>query len=203
MKKVVAIDINDVIRDNIRQFIKYYKIDVDQFSEIEYDDMTSFNFDEVLLFESKEDYFAFKYNDFPYELFSRAELTTENVVRDLNNWVQNDLSNTDCDETPHLSLFSPLEDSLTIQATYSFLARVGVRSREMYFPVDSTTMWDRCDVMITANPNLIELKPEGKMVIKINTPYNKDIDCEYSFDSLEDLLKSEDNVIIKFLEENN
>ena len=38
----IAIDINDVIRDFTRQFIKYYQKVIDPSFEIEYDDLNDF-----------------------------------------------------------------------------------------------------------------------------------------------------------------
>jgi hypothetical protein len=62
------------------------------------------------------------------------------------------------------------------------------------------TIYDRCDILITANPNLIKNCPEGKTVVKINTPYNADVECRYSFDSLLGAIKDENETIIKIIE---
>ena len=55
--------------------------------------------------------------------------------------------------------------------------------------------------MITANPNLIENCPEDKVVIKIERPYNKEVETKYSFSNLFEAIKDENETIIKIIEE--
>jgi hypothetical protein len=47
-------------------------------------------------------------------------------------------------------------------------------------------MWDEIDVLLTANPDLILEKPKDKIVVKYNTIYNKNIDCEYEITELKE-----------------
>jgi hypothetical protein len=90
---------------------------------------------------------------------------------------------------------------LTIQSTYFFLSKIGCRVRECYFPTDSLTIWDKCDILITASPKLIEHKPEDKKVIKIEADYNKELNgddvykdvCEF-FSDINNTLKYTKNV---------
>ena len=42
--------------------------------------------------------------------------------------------------------------------------------------------------MITADPHLIENKPEGKKCIKIKMPYNKDVEADIEYESLYDFI---------------
>lgn len=46
----IAIDINDVIRDFTRQFIKYYQKVINPSFEIEYDDVNDFEFTNIFPF---------------------------------------------------------------------------------------------------------------------------------------------------------
>ena len=91
--------------------------------------------------------------------------------------------------------------NLSIQSTLSFLARFGIRLREIHFPTDSLTMWDKCDIMITANPKLIQNKPEDKVCIKINAPYNKETKGTYEFNSMLEVIHDENNTLVKLIEE--
>lgn len=202
MGKTIAIDINDVIRDNIAQFIKYYCKEQDEFCDITPEQVTSNKFDEVFEFASREEYISFKYVDFPFELYGRAELTEENINHKLNEWIQNTLSDLDEDEVPNVMIVSPYEYALTIQATYAFISRIGLRVREVYFPKDSSTIWDKCDILITANPDMAESKPEGKVIVKIDAPYNKDMNADYTFDKLSSVITDENNTIINLLTDN-
>lgn len=208
MAKTIAIDINDVLRDYTRQFIKYYQQGVDEDFEIEYDDVTDFDFMNIFPFLDAEGfqdinkYYQFKYEDYAYELFARADVTERTLSFKFNLWVQNTLRNFDEDVNPNVIIVSPFEMNLSIQSTLSFLSRIGVRTREFYFPTDSMTIWDRADILITANPNLINNRPEGKVAIKINTPYNKDAKADYEFDSITEVIDGSivENLITKIEE---
>ena len=75
-----------------------------------------------------------------------------------------------------------------------FISKLDCNIREIYLPKDSTTIWDRCDVLITANPNLIECKPEGKISVKIDFEYNENCKSDYEFQSFSDLVSDENNI---------
>ena len=202
----IAIDINDVIRDYTRQFSKYYNKIINPHFEIDYDDINDFDLFNVFPFNDENGYpdrglyNKFKFEDCAYELFGRADVMERNLSADLNMWLQNTLRNFDEDKNPEILLVSPFEMHLSIQSTLSFLSRIGTRVREIYFPMDSRTIWDRCDILIPANPNLIENMPEGKTSIKINTPYNKEAKATYEFESLMDVIHDKDRTIINLIE---
>ena len=69
-----------------------------------------------------------------------------------------------------------------------------LKVREVYFPQDSSTIWDKCDVLITANPALLDTKPEGKVSIKIKAEYNEDSDADYTFKDLSSFISDEKNI---------
>lgn len=202
----IAIDINDVIRDYTRQFIKYYQKVIDPDFEIEYDAVDDFDFMNIFPFKDMNgdndivEYYKFKYEDCAFELFGRADVMERRLPIDFNLWTQNTLKNFEEENIPNVMIVSPFEMNLSIQSTLSFLSRIGVRVRDYYFPTDSQTIWDRCDILITANPKLIENKPEGKIAIKINAPYNKDVKSDYSFDSLCEVINDENNTILNLIE---
>ena len=198
--KRIAIDINDTLRDNLLQFKNCYKKWVDNEFDIDIKNIKDFDLMKSFPFESKNDFNDFKYNSYAYELFARAEVTDKMLPYRLNDWLQNDMRNFDEGKNPEILFFSPFELGLTIQATYSFLSKIGCRCREMVFPIDSNKMWDRCNIMITANPNLLKNVPEGKVAIKIKAPYNEDVECEYTFDSLIELIQDKDETINKLIE---
>lgn len=202
----IAIDINDVIRDFTRQFIKYYQKVIDPSFEIEYDDVDDFEFMNVFPFLDKNgeydiaEYYKFKYEDCAFELYARTDVMERTLPTDFNLWTQNTLKNFTEDKIPNVILVSPFEMNLSIQSTLAFLSRIGVRVREYYFPTDSQTIWDRCDILITANPKLIENKPEGKIAVKINAPYNKEVNADYVFDGLCEVMNDENKTILNLIE---
>ena len=195
----IAIDINDVLRDFTTQFKNYYIKGIDPSFEIEDKDINSFDLSEVFPFKDKNAYYMFRYIDYAFELYARAEAMDKMLPYRFNDWTQKTLRNLDKENIPEIMLVSPFEIGKSIQSTYSFLSKISSSVREVYFPIDSYTIWDRCDILITANPNLIENVPEGKIVIKIDTPYNKSVECKYSFKSLMDVITDENETVIKIL----
>lgn len=196
----IAIDINDVIRDNMWQFRHLYNKFIDNNFDIELEDVTSFNMMECYPFRSEEELFQFKYVDYAYELYGRAECCDKRLPYALNDWVEKTLRNLDEENVPNVILFSPFEMSLSIQSTYSFLAAKALRIRGILFPKNSATIYDMADIVITAQPSLIENCPKDKTVIKINKPYNKDVDTKYSFDSMMNVIQDSNDTVIKILE---
>lgn len=196
----IAIDINDVIRDNLTQFKNCYIKFVNRDFEIKTEEIKSFDLSKVFPFSTKKEFYDFKYNDYAYELFARAEPVDQMLPYKFNDWIQNTMRDFDKEQIPEIFLFSPFEMNLTIQATYSFLSKIGCRCREVVFPIDSYKVWDNCDIMITANPNLLTNAPEGKTAIRILKPYNTDCaDCKYTFNSLLDLINDKDETINKMI----
>jgi hypothetical protein len=94
-----------------------------------------------------------------------------------------------------------LEIGATIPATLGFLSDKGFKVRNYYFPLDSTRIYEKCDIVITANPNIINVCPENKTVIKINMAYNEDAEAKYAFDSMYDLLTDNENTFVKLIEQ--
>ena len=198
--KRIAIDINDVLRDFTHQFIVQYNKNIDGTFEIEDEGVTTVNYYELFPFENENAYKTFRYVDNAFELHACAEPVDKMLPYRFNDWVQNAMRDFDDEDIPEIMLVSPLEANLTIQSTLAFLAKFASRVREIYFPVDSSTVWDRCDILITANPLFLENVPEDKVVIKINKPYNAGIETEYSFDSMMKVIEDEDEIIRKLVE---
>ena len=72
---------------------------------------------------------------------------------------------------------------------------MATRIRNIFFPADSSEIWDRCDVLITADPNLLNNKPEGKTSIRIENDYNKDCEADYSYSSLSEFLLDKEIIL--------
>lgn len=194
----IAIDINDVIRDNMYQFRYIYQKYVDGSFDIDLNDIDTYNMLDHYPFETNDELNKFKYIDYPFELYGRAETCDKMLSFALNDYLEKTLK--DLDEVPNVILFSPFEIGLTIQSTFSFLSARTIRAREIYFPIDSMTIYDRADVVITAQPSLIENCPENKTVIKVVKPYNKNIETKYSFGSMMDIINDPDRTLIKIIE---
>ena len=193
----ICFTLDDVIRAKTVQIGKIYKRNVNGNIDLDALDFSTNDYQEIFSFKTKADWQKFLYSDYVYEIFGEAPVTTKGVDKEFNLWL---IGLQDIDEEIEVSLANPFEFNASIGFTCFFLSKIASRVREMYFPVDSSEIWNKCDVLVTADPKLIEEKPEGKICVKINMPYNKDLEADYSFDSLSDALK--ENNILKNLIDN-
>lgn len=191
----IAIDLNDVVRAYSKTFAKYYKKSIDSAINLDEIELNSNDLNEVFQFNTKNDYYKFLYEDYSFEIFGAAPPIDKNLPSDINWWITNIVENIDIDEKIDFMVVSTMELGLTIQSTYFFLSKIGCRIREVFLPKDSIDIWDKCDILITANPNLLDNKPENKKSIKINMPYNKESNSTLSFDSLEEFISDENNIL--------
>ena len=191
----IAIDLNDVIRAYSKTFAKFYKKETNSDINLDELELTSNNLDEIFDFNSKDDYQKFLYEDYPFEIFGSAPPMEKNLPAELNDWITKTIGNLDITESIDLIIVSPMEFGLTIQSTYFFLSKIGCRIREVYLPKDSLTIWDKCDCLITANPKLLNSKPDDKISIKINMLYNADCPSSYSYESLSEFISDKNNIL--------
>ena len=192
----ICLTLDDVLRAKTRQFGKIYKkafgVD-DEF--LENRDFSTNDLCQVFEFESREKYNDFLYKDYPFEIFAEALPMERMLDKNFNLWV---LKVRDENPDVDFSLANPFEFNASIGFTCFFLSQIATRIREFYFPEDSSKIWDKCDVLITAEPKLLKEKPEGKVVVKIEAPYNKDIEADLTYESLSALISDE-----KFIEKIN
>jgi hypothetical protein len=191
----IAIDLNDVIRDFSPNFLKYYIEGYNHEFDLSEFEFWSNDMRHVFPFTSDESYYNFMYNDYAFELFGKCNTCSRKTTQEFNDWCEKTVPELDLDVDIDLIVVSAKEYGLSIGNTYYFLSKLGTKIRETYFPVNSFDIWDKCDILITANPDLINSKPEGKVVIKINTEYNKDIECEYNFPSFSSLVENTEKFV--------
>lgn len=195
----IGIDINDVIRDFSNNFLRVYKGYYDQSTEMTENDINSLNYFECFDFEDNDDYMNFRYSEYVFELYGNAKVVDIKLPVKFNEWVSKTLTELDVSEDPEIVLFSPFEQGASIQATLGFLSKNLMRVREYYFPIDSIDIFNRCDIVITANPRLINECPDGKTVVKINKKYNEDCECDICYDNLMGVIGDADEKIIKII----
>lgn len=203
----IGIDINNVLRDYDKQFIKYYtkayssEYDMNKNEEFKYDvntndkvDIYSDNFFYVFKFKSEVEYKKFIYEDHPYELFAASDKMTKTIGVELDQWCLG-ITNIETDEDVEFFIISPNEVGVALTSSLFFLSKCGLRLRNYIFPKKEIDVWNHCDIYITSNINILENKPEGKIAIKINNERNGEVECDYSYSSSTELFK--DNEIIK------
>lgn len=191
----ICFTLDDVIRAKTVQIGKIYKKNIDCDIDLDSLDFSTNDYQEIFSFKTKAEWQKFLYSDYAYEIFGEAPVTTKGVDKEFNLWL---ISLQDLDEEVEVMLANPFEFNASIGFTCFFLSKIATRVREMAFPADSSDIWDKCDVLVTADPKLIEEKPEGKICVKINMPYNKDLKSDYSFDSLSEAIK-DNNMLKKIL----
>lgn len=195
----IAIDLNDVVRDFSNNFVRHYIEGYDRNYDLSEFEFWTNDFTALLPFKSQASYNNFVYNLYSFELFAKCPTCSRGLEQKLNDWTEKTLKDLDIDEDIELMFVSTMEYGTSIGNTYFFISKLGTKIREVFLPVDSLTIWDKCDILITANPKLLNNKPADKISIKINTEYNKDCQSDYAFQTLEGFLNNEEN-ILKLLE---
>jgi len=216
----IGIDVNGVLRDTIGKFDQLYEKhmiekDLDEslgqtfeldmsgntslieseerpFEYKKVSDVTSLNLSNHYTFKSNEELFSFSYEEYAMELFGHApstEMTTFNMLNDIYFEFR--------DNNELLVVSSEIGKSKP--STLFFLSKFGCLIEKVLFFSDVTknNMWKEVDILLTANPDLLLEKPQGKIVIKYNTNYNKQIESEYEISSL-----SEFSGVLKTIKEN-
>jgi len=74
-------------------------------------------------------------------------------------------------------------------ATLFFISKFGCQLEKVkfYSKVTMNNLWEELDILVTANPELIINHPKDKKIIKFNTTYNTNIDCETSISTIKEL----------------
>lgn len=189
----IGLDLNDVIRGYTRQFAKIYREKIDHEFDVATLNVNDEDFSKVFPFKTKEAYNNFKYVDYPFEVCGMASPMDNDTMTQLIKWTETTIPDLDEDSEIELEIISTMEYALTVQATYHFLSKCGCRIRRVFMPLHSEDTWKECDAIITASPNLLGKKPEGKVSVKIDTTYNLEAKSDFAFSSFYDFASAIDN----------
>lgn len=192
----IGITLDDVIRAKSKSILKAYNKMHEDF-DMNSAELSTNDFKQILNFKDDTSYYKFLYEDYVFEIFAEADVTEKMIDKKLNLWHIDLNHNEDLEEKIELMLCNPFEFNATIGFTHFFLSKIATRIRETYFPTVSTDIFERCDVLVTADPKLLENKPSNKICIKIITDYNKDIESDYEYNTFGEFLN--DTEIIKKL----
>ena len=189
----IGVELNHVVRNINKQIIKYYAkeyapdVDPDDIDDRE-DVLKTF-----AKFDSKYERNNFIFIDYPYEIFGCANTMEKKLAVKITNWLT-DISNIE-DEDIRIIFYSMNEEAITIQSTFFFLSKIGTRVRKVVFPKSIEEVWEECDVVITARDEFFEKEiPEGKKVVLINRPFNKDCKDKafLNYDNLSEIITDEE-----------
>lgn len=181
----IAIDLNEVLRDFVGQIeYTYNKYKIGEEVDIEKNPITEFDLLKYFPMSGGIDELnKFMYEEAALEIFGHADELYDNLINRLN------MYNMDIvDDEEHEIWLISREAINSIPATHFFLSKTGCRIQNIKFVTKYEKMWDDFDILITANPLLIENKPTGKKVIKIKSSYNGNVVGDYEFDTLLDFM---------------
>jgi hypothetical protein len=194
----VGITLNEVLRDHISQFAytyeKYRDTGVDEEGKrIEFDlekhPIQDFDFmnHELVNFEDETEMKKFLYIEAALEIFGHADQTHNNIMTHFNAFLLEMK-----DEEEHDFELVSREGAMSIPSTYFFLSKTLCKAPNIRFVTAYADKWDGLDVLITACPVALEAKPAGKISVKVNTSYNKDVKADFEIDGLMEFMnKSE------------
>lgn len=182
----IGITINEVLRDFIGQFTYTYNRYIMD-TEITEKDITNFDLLNFFKFDNINRLNSFLYLEAPLEIFGHADQLSDGLINHLNTFLM-DIE----DEGEHQIEIVSREVNKAIPATLFFLSKTSTRATNIRFVDTYTKKWDGLDVLITANPDALKSKPNGKISVKVNAPYNKDIEADYEIDSILDFIKNEE-----------
>lgn len=186
----VCITLDDVIRKKTYQIGKIFKKNVNENIILENLDFSTNDFQKIFGFKDKESYEKFLYDEYSFEIFGEAKGTEDLIGDKINHWIlkmEDEFEDGDFE----VILSNTREFNQSIGCTYFFLSKIATRVRKVFFPKDSNDIWEECDVLVTADVDLLKSKPEGKISVKILTDYNKDCESDYCYDKLSDFLEDE------------
>lgn len=202
----IGIEINGVLRDTLEKFKQLYEkhlVDVDHemflgrtynmdysgnteetynTNSFEYgiiSDVNSLDLMNHYKFQDKDELYSFMYEEYTMELFGHAPSTEMNTFNLLNE-IYYDLR----DEYNLLIVSDEIGKSKP--ASLFFLSKFGCLIEKILFysEITKNQMWDEVDVLLTANPSLLNNVPNNKTVIKFETVYNKDVQCDHKISTL-------------------
>ena len=192
----VGITLNEVLRDFISQFAytyeKYYNTGVDEEGKrIEFNledfPITDFNLlnHELVDFEDEMELKKFLYVEGALEVFGHADQTYNNIMVQFNNFLMEMR-----DEEEHEFELVSREAAMSIPSTYFFFSKTLCKAPNIRFVTAYADKWDGLDVLITACPTALGAKPAGKISVKVNAPYNKDVKADFEIDDLMEFMNN-------------
>lgn len=180
---VIGVTLDDVVRDFLGKFKVLYK---KEFESDPIEPIDTFDLIRHFPFKTEDDLNNFLYEEFSLELFGHPNEKYKNAVIDLNNLYNQHKEN-------HDFIVVSKEFGNSIPATLFFLSKTSCKLRNYKFVTTDKEVWDYCDVMITANPEILSNKVENKISIKVKTDYNQNVKSDYEVEKLKNIL--DDNIL--------
>jgi len=183
----IGISINDVVRDFIGQLTYTYNKYYPDF-KIEETELTNFDFlNSLSAFKDAKDMNTFIYSESAMEIFAHADVKSEALKIHLNSFIRDLKDFYDIDLT-----VVTREVDKSIPSTLFFLSKLGCRATNIKFVPGNVDEWDGIDILITANPIALDNKPDGKISVKVKSPYNSESTGTYEVNDIMELITNDD-----------
>lgn len=196
----VGIEINGVLRNTVLKFRQIYErfyiepfLDLPEKPEFEYkitEPLDTLKLQDHFSFPSEDEFYKFMYEEHPMEIFGHSPSVEMSTMFDLNDFYYDMRENHDI-----LIVSDEIEKSKP--ASLFFLSKFGCLIEKIKFYSETTinSMWDELDILLTANPELLLKKPDNKIVIKFETEYNQNVDCEHTIRKFKELKNKLEEII--------
>lgn len=182
----IAVSLNEVLRNYVGQLAYVYEKYIGEI-DIKEEDVTNFNLIEFYKFENVNRLNSFLYSEASLEVFGHAGLMSDGLMNHFNNFLM-DMK----DDGEHEIELVSREVNQSIPSTFFFLSKVGAKTPNVRFVTNYADKWNGVDVLITACPEALNSKPNGKISVKVKAPYNKDVQADYEIDSILDFIRDEE-----------
>jgi hypothetical protein len=188
----IGIEINGVLRDTLKkiqqEYEKWYvdnpfRDENDKFEYKVISDLNSLDISKHLSFKDEDEVYNFLYKEHTMEIFGHSGSVEMTSMNDLNDFYLDVRDN-------HDVIIVSDEIGKSKPASLFFLSKFGCLVETIKFYSEITinnSLWEPIDILLTANPNLLLRYPKNKKVIKYETEYNMDIECEHTIKNLKDL----------------
>lgn len=183
---VIGITLNEVVRDFIGQLTYTYQKYIADTNIME-GDVTSLDLLEFFKFDDINALNNFLYKEAPLEIFGHADQMSDGLMNHINNCIM-DIE----DDEEHQILIVSKELDKSIPATNFFLSKTGCKATDIKYTKNHKDEWNHVDILITANPKTLELKPNGKISVKVKASYNANSPADYEIDSVLDFINDEE-----------
>jgi hypothetical protein len=184
----IAFDVNGVLRDTFGKMEQVYqKFMIDDYIKEEGEEdfeyklnlpVTSYNLLDHFIFKEKDDLYQFLYVDYPMNIFGHAPSISANTFN-----VMNEIYEELRDEHDIYIISEEIQKSKP--STLFFLSKYGVLVENIIFYSKFTEeeVLKNFDVIVTANPELIEKNIDLK-IVKYKTTYNENFSSEFEIETL-------------------
>jgi len=189
----IFVSIDGVLRNTLDKFDYHYKdyfifSDTESEETFEYGVTTPIRNDNIIdsyKFQSLDEFNKFIYIDFPMEIYGHASLSYRQAATELNSFI---FENKD---ELNITLIGLSEKGKSKPATLFFLSKNGIMSDTIMFKSldDIKDLWEKCDIWITDNKEIIDSCPTNKKSIKFNTSYNNHFTNTLEINKLSEIKK--------------